>query len=196
MMRLQILAMATAMLVLTRMAHADTYKIDNSHSEIGFSVHQFLSVTRGRFKHFSGNIEVDREQPERSSVLARIKVGSIDTGIRKRDQHLLSAEFFDAAKFPEIVFRSRSVKQTGEQTGDIEGELTMHGISRPILLHVKLVSPLPANGLPVRSHWQVTMDPLKRRDFELMFNQAAETISGISQDVAVKIDIEASAHTR
>jgi polyisoprenoid-binding protein YceI len=192
-MRLRIFATTVAVLALTPIARPDTYKIDNSHSSIEFSVHQFLSVTHGRFKRFSGTIEVDREHPERSTVFAKIQVDSIDTGIRKRDQHLLSAEFFDAGKFPEIVFRSRSVKRTGTQSGDIEGELTMHGITKAVVLHVKLVSPLPRNGLPSQSRWQVTTEPLKRRDFNLMFNQAAETISGISQDVAVKIDIEATA---
>ncbi len=191
-MKLQVVATAAAILALTQSARSDTYKIDNAHSNIGFSVHQFLSVTHGRFKRFSGTIELDREHPERSSVRARIQVDSIDTGIRKRDQHLLSAEFFDAAKYPEIIFRSRAVKQTGAQSGDIEGDLTLHGITKPVLLHVKLVSPLPANGLPSHSHWQVTTDPLKRGDFNLMFSQTAETISGISQDVAAKIDIEAT----
>jgi polyisoprenoid-binding protein YceI len=192
-MKLRIWAATAAMLAITQTARPETYKIDNAHSTIGFSVHQFLSVTHGSFKRFSGTIEVDREHPEGSSVIARIQINSIDTGIRKRDQHLLSAEFFDAAKYPEIIFRSRSVKQTAAQTGDIEGDLTMHGITKPVVLHVKLVSPWPADSVPSHSHWQVTTDSLKRRDFNLMFNQTAETVSGISQEVAAKIDIEATA---
>lgn len=184
---------AVAMLCATTRAGSETYKIDNAHSTIGFSVHQFLSITHGRFKRFSGTIELDREHPERSSVMAHIQVNSIDTGIAKRDQHLLSAEFFNASTFPEIVFRSRSVKQTDGQSGDIEGELTMHGVTKPIMLHVKLVSPVPAGGALARSRWQVTTDAIKRRDFDLMFNPTAETVSGISKDVAVKIDIEATA---
>src|SRR6059058_351350 len=88
-------------------APAETYKIDSAHSKIAFSVHQFVSNVRGEFHRFSGTIEVDRDHPEQSSVTARISVGSIDTKIQKRDHHLLSAEFFDAAKFPEITFTSR-----------------------------------------------------------------------------------------
>src|SRR5437762_13553003 len=85
-------------------ARAETYKIDSAHSIIAFSVHQFVSNVRGEFHRFSGTIEVDRDHPEQSSVTARISVGSIDTKIQKRDHHLLSAEFFDAAKFSEITF--------------------------------------------------------------------------------------------
>src|SRR5207245_4118812 len=80
---------------------AETYKIDAAHSRIAFSLHQFVSTVRGDFHRFSGTIEVDREHPERSSVTARISVASIDTKIQKREHHLLSHEFFVAAKCPE-----------------------------------------------------------------------------------------------
>jgi polyisoprenoid-binding protein YceI len=169
----------------------ETYKIDPPHSTIGFTVHQYLGVTTGKFSQFSGTIDINREHLERSSVVARIVVNSIDTGIRKRDDHLRSPEFFNVAKFPEITFKSRSVKQTGTQSGDILGDLTMHGVTKPITLHVKLLTPLKDEGVPQRSHWEVTSDPLKRRDFGLMFSGSAEAISGISQDVAVRIEIEA-----
>jgi polyisoprenoid-binding protein YceI len=170
----------------------EIYKIDNARSTIAFKVHQFVSVTNGRFKQFSATIDVEGEHPEKSSVTARIQVNSIDTGIAKRDQHLLSADFFNAEKFPEIIFKSRNVRQTGPQMGDIEGDFTMHGVTRPIVLHVKLVTPTAAGNLPPRSHWEVTTAPLKRRDFDLMFGSTTETVSGIAQDVSVTIDIEAS----
>jgi polyisoprenoid-binding protein YceI len=171
---------------------AETYKFDAAHSTIGFKVHQFLGVTSGKFSQFSGTIEIDRQHPEQSSVVSRILVKSIDTGIRKRDDHLRSPEFFDAAKFPEISFKSRSVKQTGSQSGDILGDLTTHGVTKPITLHVKLVTPLKGESAPQRSRWEVTTDPLKRRDFGLMFNRSAEAISGIGQDVSIQIEIEAT----
>ena len=171
-------------------AFAETYKIDTAHSRIAFSLHQFVSTVRGDFHRFSGTIEVDREHPERSSVTARISVASLDTQIQKRDHHLLSPEFFDAAKFPEITFKSRSVKQTDENSGDIFGDFTMHGVTKPITLHVQLVSPI--SGEVKHTRWKVTTEPLKRREFNLMFGQAAETVSGIGQEVAVNIEIEAA----
>jgi polyisoprenoid-binding protein YceI len=170
----------------------ETYKIDAAHSTIAFTVHQYLGVTNGKFSQFSGTIDIDREHPERSSVVARIPVKSIDTGIRKRDDHLRSSEFFNVAKFPEITFKSRSVKQAGTQSGDILGDLTMHGVTKPVMLHVKLLTPLKDEGVPQRSHWEVTTDPLQRRDFGLMFSRSAEAISGIGRDVTVRIEIEAT----
>ena len=172
-------------------APAETYKIDSAHSRIAFSLHQFVSSVRGEFHRFSGTIEVDRDHPERSSVTARISVGSIDTKIQKRDHHLLSAEFFDAAKFPEIAFKSRSVKRTGESSGDIIGDFTMHGVTKPMTLHVKLSTPPSGESLPERTRWIVTTDPINRKDFGLMFSSATESISGISSNVTPTIEIEA-----
>jgi polyisoprenoid-binding protein YceI len=188
-MKLRIVAAAAAIAVLSSAALAnETYKFDQAHSTIGFSVHQFLGATHGKFTKFDGKIDIDRQHPENSSVTARIVVGSIDTGIVKRDNHLRSPEFFAVEKYPDIMFKSRSVKQTGPQEGDILGDLTMHGVTKPITLHVKL-STSPDETEQTR--WSVTTDPLKRRDFNLMFAQAAESISGISQTVAINIEIEA-----
>jgi len=169
----------------------EIYIYDQSHSTMGFKVHQFFATTTGRFTKFDGKIDVDREQPEKSSVVARIDVRSIDTGIKKRDDHLRSPEFFNVAKFPDITFKSRSVKQTGQQSGDIVGDFTMHGVTKPITLHVKLLTPLKDETSMQNSRWEVTTASLKRRDFGLMFSPGAEAVSGISQEVAVNIDIEA-----
>src|SRR6267143_1592388 len=170
---------------------AETYKIEATHSKIAFSVRQLLTTVRGEFHKFGGTIDIDREHPERSAVTATIQVASIDTKIARRDQHLRSADFFDATKFPEITFRSRTVKRTGADNGDITGDLTMHGVSRPITLHVKLASPITGESLPARTRWQVTTGPIHRKDFNLLFSGSAEAISGISQDVAPAIEIEA-----
>jgi polyisoprenoid-binding protein YceI len=165
----------------------ETYKFDPSHSTIAFSVHQFLGTTAGKFAKFEGKIDIDPDHPERSSVQAKIDVRSIDTGIAKRDNHLRSVDFFNVAKYPEITFKSRSVKQTGAQSGDILGDLTMHGVTKPVTLHVRLTGPIAAQ----RTRWGVSTEPLNRRDFGLTFGGAAEAVSGISQGVAVNIEIEA-----
>ena len=166
----------------------ETYKFDPSGSTIGFSVHQFLGTTHGKFTRFSGKIEIDRERPENSSVTAQIDVRGIDTRIKKRDDHLRSAEFFNVEKFPQIIFKSRSVKRTGPQSGDIFGNLTMHGVTKPIPLHVKLLTPISDTS---RTRWSVTTEPIVRREFNLMFSSAVEAVSGLSQTVTINIEIEA-----
>jgi polyisoprenoid-binding protein YceI len=167
----------------------EQYKFDQSRSTIGFTVHQYLGTTHGKFGKFSGKIDIDREHPGNSSVVAKIEVASIDTRIQKRDNHLRSPEFFNVEKFPEITFKSRSVTRTGPQSGDITGDLTMHGVTKPITLHVKLLTPATDTK---QTRWAITTEPLKRRDFNLVFSQGAEAISGISQSVAVNIEIEAT----
>jgi polyisoprenoid-binding protein YceI len=166
----------------------ETYRFDPSSSTISFSVRQFLGTTQGKFTKFNGRIDVNREHPENSSVTAQIDVRSIDTRIKKRDDHLRSAEFFNVDKYPQITFKSRSVKRTGPQSGDILGDLTIHGVTKPITLHVKLLTPLNDTS---RTRWAITVDPITRRDFNLMFPPATETVSGISQTVPINIEIEA-----
>ncbi len=166
----------------------EAYRFDPSGSTIGFGVHQFLGTTQGRFTKFNGKIDVNREHPENSSVTAQIDVRSIDTRIKKRDDHLRSAEFFNVDKYPHITFKSRSVKRTGPQSGDILGDLTIHGVTKPITLHVKLLTPVNDTS---RTRWAITVDPITRRDFNLMFAPATETVSGISQTVPINIEIEA-----
>src|SRR5438045_9766538 len=95
-------------------------------------------------------------------MTAKIDFRSIDTGIVKRDNHLRSPEFFNIAKFPEMTFKSRGVRQTGQQSGDILGELPMHGITKPITLHVKLLSPISGDTKETRR--EVTSTPLKGGD--------------------------------
>lgn len=190
-MNVRFLLLPLVLLVTTLSASAETYTIDAAHSQIAFTIHQFVSTVRGDFHRFSGTIEVNREHPESSSVIARISVGSIDTKIKKRDQHLLSSEFFDAGKFPEIIFKSRSVKQTGENSGDITGDFTMHGVTRPMTLHVKLATPGAGDSLPAHTRWIVTTDPVNRKDFGLTFGSATESISGISNEVTPTIEIVA-----
>ena len=181
-----------AVIVVVGVSHVvwanEIYKFDPSNSTIGFSVHQFLGATHGKFTKFSGKIDIDREHPENSSVAAEIDVHSIDTRIRRRDDHLRSAEFFNVAKFPQITFKSRSVKRTGPQSGDILGDLTMHGVTRPITLHVKLLTPINDTR---RTRWTATTEPITRRDFNLMFAPATEAVSGISQTAGINIEIEA-----
>jgi polyisoprenoid-binding protein YceI len=155
----------------------ETFKIEPAHSTIAFRVRHMLGTAKGNFTKFRGTIELDRDHPEQSSVSVTIDAASIDTGIAKRDEHL-RGELFNVAKYPEITFKSRRVKQTGANAAEITGDLTMHGVTRPIILKVQLVS----------NRWQVTTAPVKRSEFGLVFSKSAETVSMIADDVGVEIE--------
>ncbi len=171
-------------------AASETYKFDQKDSTIGFRVRQFLGGTNGKFKQFSGSLNLDREHPEQSTVTATIHVASLDTEIKKRDDHLRSEEFFNVAKYPEMTFKSRSARQTGPQSGDIIGDLTMHGVTKPVTLHVKLLTPV-SNEPAAKTRWSIKAE-LKRGDFDLRFAKAAEAVSGIAQNVTINMDIQAT----
>jgi polyisoprenoid-binding protein YceI len=161
---------------------AESFKIDPAQSTIAFKVRHMLGSAKGKFSKFSGTIVVDREHPEQSSVTVKIVASSIDTGIAKRDEHLRGG-LFEVAKYPEITFKSRRVKQTGQNKGEIVGDLTMHGVTREIALNVELL----ANT----ARWRVATAPLKRSAFGLVFSKSAETVSMIADDVSVDIEIVA-----
>jgi len=162
----------------------ETLRIDPARSTIAFSVRHLLGTAKGKFSKFSGTIVVDRDHVEQSSVSVTIEAASIDTGIAKRDEHL-RGELFNVAKYPEITFKSRRVKQTGANSGQIEGDLTMHGVTRAITLNVQLLS------TPAASRWRVSTAPLKRSQYGLVFSKSAETVSMIADEVAVDIEIDA-----
>ena len=184
------LLLCAAAIMIAVPAQADTFKIDSAHSTIAFKVRHMLGTAKGHFAKFKGAIEVDREHPEQSSVTVTIDAASINTGIAKRDNHL-RAELFDVPRYPEITFKSRRVKQTGATSGEIAGDLSMHGVTRTITLEVQLLSNPDALAKNQASRWRATTAPLKRSQFGLVFSRNAETISMIADEVAVDIEIVA-----
>ena len=109
----------------------------------------------------------------------------------KRDEDLRSANFFDVAKYPTITFKSKSVKQTGAGRGDILGDLTMHGVTKEITLHVKFLGKGKGMGGKAISGWQVTPDPIKRGDYGLNWSKVVEGTATVGEEVTVSIDVEA-----
>jgi polyisoprenoid-binding protein YceI len=186
------LAVGLCLVVLGSSATAnEIFKFDQAHSTIGFKVRHMLGSAKGKFTKFNGTIEVDREHPEKSSVVATIQAASIDTANAKRDEHLRTADFFNVAKFPEITFKSRRVKQTGASTGEIMGDFTMHGVTRPITLNVQLLGDPGSAAQSPTTRWRLTTAPLKRSEFKLGWSKGVEIVSMIGDDVAVDIQIQA-----
>ena len=186
------LAVGLCLVVVGSSAEAnEIFKFDQAHSTIAFKVRHMLGSAKGNFTKFSGTIEVDREHPEKSSVVATIQAASIDTAIAKRDVHLRSADFFNVQQYPEITFKSRRVKQTGANTGEITGDFTMHGVTRAITLNVQLVAdPAPA-AKNTTTRWRVTTAPLKRSEFKLGWSKGVEIVAMIGEEVSVNVEIEA-----
>lgn len=168
----------------------ETFKFDQAHSTIAFKVRHMLGSAKGKFTKFSGTIEIDREHPEKSSVVATIQAASIDTANAKRDEHLRTADFFNVQRYPEITFKSRRVKQTGPASGEISGDFTMHGVTRSITLNVQLLGDPESAAKNPTTRWRVTTAPLKRGDFGI--GKGATGASMIGDDVTVSIEIEAS----
>jgi polyisoprenoid-binding protein YceI len=169
---------------------AELYAIDPAHSELSFQVQHFVSQVTGKFTDFSGSVHFNQAQPERSSVEAIIQVQSIDTGIKDRDHHLLSAEFLDAQRFPTITFKSTSVNPTGGRTADVHGNLTMHGATLPVLLHVELLSDESSSD---SLRWTVTAN-LKRKKFGLNWNPLIEASQAVGDDISIRMKIVTPVH--
>ncbi|MBX3506752.1 MAG: polyisoprenoid-binding protein [Parvibaculum sp.] len=129
------IAAAAGLAFLATPALADTYKIDTSHVYVGFEVdHLGFSTTYGRFNDVSGTIELDEENPEMSSVDVKIDPASVDTGHAERDEHVRGADLLNTAEYPEMSFKSTGIERTGEKTGRITGDLTLHGVTKSVTL--------------------------------------------------------------
>jgi len=120
-------------------APSGTYTAEATHAYIAFSYsHQGYSNPILRWKKFDGKLELDSANPEKSSLMVTIPSDAIDSGVAKFDDHLLSADFFDAANHPTITFKSTEMKQIYTGTGRVTGDLTIKGNTKPITLDVKL----------------------------------------------------------
>lgn len=185
------LAVGLCLVVVGSSAEAnEIFKFDQARSTIAFKVRHMLGSAKGKFTKFSGTIEIDREHPEKSSVVATIQAASIDTANAKRDEHLRTADFFNVQRYPEITFKSRRVKRTGPASGEISGDFTMHGVTRSITLNVQLLGDPESAAKNPTTRWRVTTAPLKRSDFGI--GKGATGAGMIGDDVTVSIEIEAS----
>jgi polyisoprenoid-binding protein YceI len=169
----------------------ETFKSDPAHSEVGFVVRHFVSKVRGRFRDFSAVIVKDDQDPSRSSVEFTIQVASIDTGVEKRDNHLRSADFFDAANYPQITFRSTRVEKVSDSEYRVTGDLTMRGVTKVVTLPVTYAGEMPDGFGGVRAGFSTTTT-LNRQDFGIKWNKQLDTGGYmLSDEVEVEIDLEA-----
>ena len=176
--------------LLAQPALADVYVIDKVHSTMGFQVRHLFSQVPGKFDDFSGQVQFNEADPANSSVAEKIKAASIDTGNEQRDKDLRSPNFFNAAKYPEITFKSKSVKKTGDNTANITGDLTMHGVTKEVVLKAELLGKGAGMQGKTVSGWEATT-ALKRSDFGISWNKAVEGTQIVGDDVQIDLRVEA-----
>jgi polyisoprenoid-binding protein YceI len=167
-----------------------SWSLDTVHSHVSFSVkHMMISTVRGRFDTFAGNLELDEEHPEASSLGVTIDVASINTGDAGRDGHLKSGDFFETDKYPTATFKSTKVEKIGEDEYRIEGDLTLHGVTRAVVLKATLDGQTKDMQGNRRAGFTVAT-AINRKDFDLNWNVALET-GGVLVSDKVNIEIDA-----
>jgi catalase len=179
----------------------DIYFIDKNHSSVSFRIRHLFTKVPGRFTDFSGQINFDEANPEQSTVAVTIKTASVNTDNELRDKDLRSPNFFDVEKFPEMTFRSKSVNGTGQNTADVTGDLTMHGVTREVVLKVEFTGKgkgAGPQGTMVPGGVATTMvtgwdaaTTLQRSDFGINWNQTIEGTRVVGEDVQVELHVEA-----
>jgi polyisoprenoid-binding protein YceI len=168
---------------------AGTYGFDLSHSRVGFVVrHLMVSKVRGQFSQFEGTVVV-AENPTDSKVEVSIDAASIDTRDETRDNHLRSADFFEADSNPKLTFASTAVRHVKGNDFEVDGDLTIHGTTKPVTLKVELEGVLTDPWGMSRAGFTASTE-IDREDWGLTYNQALEA-GGVVIGKKITIEIEA-----
>jgi len=176
----------------TTPATLTAWNIDPAHSAAEFKVkHMMISNVKGKFSGISGSLSLDDADPTRSSIEALIPAATLSTADEQRDNHLKSADFFDAEKFPNLTFKSTQVKRLAEGELAVTGELTMHGVTKTVTFAVD------GPSQPGKDPWGnqriglSATTKINRKDFGLTWNAALET-GGVlvGEDIAITLDVQ------
>lgn len=180
-----------AALLIAAPAHAEVvkYTLEKPHTQILFSVnHLGFSNSTGMFHDFDGTVDYDTANIENSKVDVTIKAASVDMGTKPWDDHVKNADLLNVEKFPDITFKSTSVKKTGDNTADITGDLTIMGVTKPVVLKTvqNKVDKHPMKGTPHAGFSATTS--FKRSDFGVKYG-----LPNVGDDVTVRLEVEAEA---
>jgi polyisoprenoid-binding protein YceI len=182
-------ATAAVALTLGLATHAlaeETYQLEKTHVDLLFAInHAGFTEKHGSFRELDATLQYDAQKPENSRVTVTVKTDSVDTGYPARDSDLKSDKFLDVAKYPDMRFVSTKVTRNPDQTLRIEGDLTLHGVTKPITLHAKLnkAAPNPFDKRPTVGF--SASGTLKRSDFGI-----ATYVPIIGDEVSITIDAE------
>ena len=169
-----------------------TWSIDPAHTSVEFSVkHMMITTVKGRFKSYQATLTGTPDDPLSAHAEATVDVGSIDTGIEERDAHLRSPDFFDVERYPTMRYVTRSIRRVSDDEFEVEGDLTIRDVTRPVTLKVTLEGTL-------RDPWGnervglTAEGRIKRGDFGLKWNMVLETGGWlVGEDVRISIQLEA-----
>lgn len=184
--------LALAWFALPSLAHAASYEIDPVHSSAQFAVkHMMISTVRGEFTKLSGTAVIDDKDLAKANISATIEAGSISTRIEKRDEHLRSPDFLDSAKFSSITFKSTEVKKAGEGKYKVTGNLTLHGVSKSVVLDVEAPATELKDPYGSVKRGAVATTTINRKDFGLTWNKALEA-GGVmvGENIQITIDLQ------
>jgi polyisoprenoid-binding protein YceI len=194
------LVLAAATLAATPGDRTTSWNVDRSHTEITFKVNHFFTPVSGTFRDYEVDLVYDEANPSNNSVNVRIDVASVDTRNRDRDEHLLSADFFEAETHPHITFRSRSVRRVSDTRLVATGPLTIKGVSREIELPIEVlgVQEIPEDMRPMlgginRVAGFATETRIRRQDFGVgVGNWAATLVVGGNVDIQIALEANQS----
>jgi polyisoprenoid-binding protein YceI len=177
----------------TAPARASVWEIDSAHSSTEFSVkHMMVATVKGRFDKVAGTLNLDDKNPTKSTVELTIDANTIDTHEPKRDGHLKSPDFFDVAKFPTITFKSTKIEKAGKAKFKVTGDLTMHGVTKPVTLAVEGPTAPMKNLMGSTSSGATATGKINRKDWGLNWNKPLEAAGGVlvGDEVTINVDLE------
>ena len=180
-----------ALILSLGLANASEYTIDNSHTNVGFSVkHMMITNVKGDFKTYDATIDFDKDKKTFKILKASIDTASIDTANEKRDEHLKSDDFFNSTKFPKMTFEMTSYKAEGNE-GKMDGNLTIRGITKPITLKIEDISTIKDFKGQNRVGFSFE-GKINRLDYDLKWNKVLEAGGvAVAEEVKIIVNIEA-----
>lgn len=166
---------------------AETFVFDPTHTAITFHINHFgFSTPSGKFMNVEGSVKLDEKNPSASSVDVTIPIGKLETGVPKLDEHLMAKDFFDVATYPTATFKSEKVEVTSANSAKVTGNLTLHGITRPVTLDVKL-NKIAENMMKKRTAGFTASTTLRRSEFGM-----STYIPNLADEVRIDIESEAN----
>lgn len=171
---------------------AASWTIDPDHSNVGFKVrHLMVSNVKGHFETFNGTVDLDDKDISRSKVTVTIDTNSINTNVKKRDDHLRSVDFLDVAAYPTMTFVSKKVARAGKDKLKVTGDLTLRGVTKQVVLNVEGPSKESKDPWGNIRKGATATTTINRKDFGLTWNKALETGGVVVGDeVTITLEIE------